>query len=208
VLKSATSPSRKTLVAIQRHRPKMTNHTDQNWKQFICTTLTKNHQFGLDKSFRKGDTDIEIYKQLIGDTETTLQVGYLSGDRLIYLHTYNTKTPGLNKNQIEYFNEHDFNSNESYGRPGLEFTKQNQEGVLNELQRGLDGQEVIFYKNGILSHSKLTIISDNETSNSFSHTYHFDKVSIWTRLKNKFSKQINHCETKEVELKQIFGGLK
>ena len=186
----------------------MTSDTDKNWKKFIFETLTKNKQFGLDKSFRKGDTDIETYRQLIGDTETTLQVGYLSGDRLIYLHTYNDKTPGLNKNQIEYFNEHDFNSNESYGRPGLEFNKQNQDGVLNELHQGLDGQETIFYKNGIPSHSKLTIVYDNEKNNSFSHTYRFEKVSIWTRLKNLFSKQVDNYETKEVDLKQIFGGLK
>ena len=186
----------------------MTSDIYKNWKEFIFATLTKNNQFGLDKSFRKGDTDIEIYRQLIGDTETTFQVGYLSDDRLIYLHTFNDKTPGLNKNQIEYFNEHDFNSNESYGRPGLKFTKQNQEGVLTELHEGLDGQEVIIYKNGVLSHSKLTILYDNETSNSFSHTYHFEKVTIWSRLKNMFNKQMNNYETKEFDLKQIFGGLK
>ena len=186
----------------------MTNETYKNWKEYIFATLTKSNQFGLDKSFRKGETDIEIYRQQVGDKETTLEIGYLSGDRLIYLHTFNDKTPGLNKNQFEYFNEHDFSENKSYGKPGLEFNKTNQQGILDQLKQGLDGNEIVYTKQGKLTHSKLTITYDREQKNSFTHTYRFDNISMWARLKNLFSKQVDNYESKEIELKEIFGGLK
>jgi hypothetical protein len=186
----------------------MTNKIYKNWKEFIYANMTKGNQFGLDKSFRKGETDIEIYRQQVNDKETTLEIGYLSGDRLIYLHTFNDKTPGLNKNQFEYFNEHDFSENESYGIPGLEFTETNQQAILDQLKQGLDGKEIIYTKQGKLTHSKLTIIYDNEKRNSFTHTYRFDNISIWARLKKLFNKQVDIYETKEINLKEIFGGLK
>jgi len=186
----------------------MTSDLYKNWKKFIYVTLTNNKQFGLDKSYRKNETEIEIYRQQIGDTETTLEIGYLSGDRLIYINTFNDKTPGLNKNQIEYFNEHDFSETESYGKPGLEFTKTNQQGILDQLYQGLDGKEIVYSKHGKLTHSKLTINYNKEESNSFTSTYRFDNISMWTRLKNVFSKQIDNYETKEINLKEIFGGLK
>ncbi len=174
----------------------------------MYSILTKNKQFGLDKSYRKNETEIEIYRQQIGDTETTLEIGYLPVDRLIYINTFNDKTPGLNKNQIEYFNEHDFSETKSYGKPGLEFTKANQKGILDQLKQGLDGKEIVYTNQGKLTHSKLTITYDIEQSNSFTHTYRFDNVSMWTKLKNLFSKEIDNYETKEINLKEIFGGLK
>jgi hypothetical protein len=186
----------------------MTNNNYKNWKEFINAALTKNKQFRLDNSFQKGQTDIEIYRQLLGDTETTLKIGYLAGDRLIYIDTFNDKTPGLNKNQIEYFNEHDFSESKSYGKPGLEFNEVNQQGVLDQLSKGLSGIEIIYLKDGKPSFSKLTIHYDNDENNSSTHTYNFDNISVWTRLKKMFNKQDKNYQTIEINLKNIFGGLK
>ena len=52
----------------------MKNETYKNWKEFIHATLTKSNQFGLDKSFGKGETDIEIYRQQVGDKEARLRI--------------------------------------------------------------------------------------------------------------------------------------
>ena len=186
----------------------MTNDKYKNWKEFINLTLTKNNQFRLDNSFQKNQTDIEIYRQQIGDTETTLKISYLAGDRLISIDTFNDKTPGLNKNKIEYFNEHDFSETKSYGKPGLEFNEVNQQGVLDQLSKGLSGIEIVYLKDGKPSFSKLTICHDNDENNSFTHTYNFENISVWTRLKSMFSKVDNNYQTIEINLKDIFGGLK
>ena len=186
----------------------MTKDNHKYWKEFINTLLTKNKQFRLDNSFQKDQTDIEIYRQQIGDTETTLKICYLAGDRLISISTYNDKTPGLNKSQIEYYNENDFSENKSYGKPGLEFNTVNQQGVLDQLTKGLSGVEEIYLKDGKPLLSKLTVHYDNDENNSYTHTYNFEKISVWTRLKNIFSKQDNVYQKTEINLRTIFGGLK
>ncbi len=186
----------------------MTNTTYKDWREFIYATLTKSNQFGLDKSYKKNETDIEIYRQQVGDKETTLEIGYLPGGRLIFLNTFNEKTPGLNKSQFEYFNEYDFSENKSYGNPGLKFTETNQQGILDQLKRGLNGKEIIYTKQGKLTHSKLSITYDNEQNDSFTSTYRFDNISMWARLKKLFNKQDDNYETNEIDLKDIFGGLK
>jgi hypothetical protein len=185
----------------------MKNDNYKNWKEFINATLTRNKQFRLDNSFQKNQTYIEIYRQQLGDTETTFEIGYLIGDRLIYIHTYNDKTPGLNKNQIEYFNEHDFSENESYGMPGLDFNEVNQQGISDQLKLGIRGTEIIYLINGKPSFSKLTICYGLDETNIFNHTYNFENISIWTRLKNMFKKQTNNYQEIEINLKNIFGGL-
>jgi len=180
----------------------------QNWKEFIFAILTNKNQFELDKSFKKGDTDIQVYRQKTGDAQTTLAVGYLSGDRLIYLNVYNDKTPGFNKSQTDYYNENDFAQNEAYGNPGLEFNKVNREGILNDLRQGYAGREILFYNNGKLSHSKVTIAYDQEKGINFYHNFRIDKSPILTKVKELFNKKVNNFEVKEIDLKEIFGGLK
>lgn len=187
---------------------KMTGDTYKSWKEFMYAILTENNQFRIENSFTKSETDIEIYRQYTGDKDTTLQIGYLEDDRLIYLHINNTQTPGLNKYQVEYYSEHDFEETESHGNPGLFFNETNRIGVLDELKNGLKGKEKVFFREGIPVFSELSIVLDQKQNINFKDTYNFENLSSWTRLLRLFKKQQVHYETKEIDLKTVFAGLK
>lgn len=178
----------------------------KNWKDFIFKILTKENQFILEKSFRKGSTESEIYRQLIENTETTLEFIYLEDGRLICFNIFNPETPGFNKSQIDYFDENDFKLNKTYGKPGLEFLQVNMDGIYGNLLRGIKGKEVLFYAGNKLSHSNVTRAYEPKFSETSWH--YFEKSSSWEKLKKLFSVKEIIYETREIDLNKIFSGIK
>lgn len=94
------------LATIQMlHSPK----SYEDWKDFFTKRLVDSGAFGLSETFSKGDTDIEIYSALRHNLETIIQVGYFSPMTLIYIHIFNSATPGKNRQQeIEHLYKYEF----------------------------------------------------------------------------------------------------
>jgi len=183
----------------------MSINKEENWKSFFKDKLKESNLYCRIDHGKHGDTDIEEYISINQNEKTKIKIGYL-GDKLIWMHFENPKTIGFTKQQeIEYFYANDFTENESYGNPGLEFNEINKNAINNQLDNGLKGAEVQFYKNGKLFKSKIYIDEQDE----YSTTINFEKKTFWENLKSLFKNSNNEIITeKRIELREIFGGIK
>ena len=164
--------------------------------------------FCLSKTFSKGDTDIEIYSALRHNLDTTIQVGYFSSMTLIYIHIFNSATPGKNRQQeIEHLYKYEFDDKKQYGPPGLDFTEINVQGISNLLDQGFNGSETIYYRNGKPIKSTLTTSYYPDSPQS-TITYRFHEEPLFKRLLNKILGQHNqYANIKTIDLQDIFSGL-
>ncbi|MGN6294259.1 MAG: hypothetical protein ACTHMV_16045 [Chitinophagaceae bacterium] len=180
----------------------------KDWKDFFTEKLVNTGAFQLASASSKGDTDIEIYSTLEGDSDTIIQVGYLSPVTLIYVHVLNPATPGKNRQQeIEHLYTYEFDTEKQYGPPGLDFNEINVQGISNYLDQGFNGIETIYYLNGKPVKSKLTT-SYYPDSPQNTVTYRFYTQSILQRLLSKvFGERNEYDEVKTVNLQDIFSGL-
>jgi hypothetical protein len=179
-----------------------------NWKDFFRKRLIESDFFSLTQSLTSGSTYIEIYASKKGDLQTTIEVGYLSDITLIYLNILNPNTPGHNRQQlIEHFYKNEFPSNESYGDPGLDFNEQNLEALYRQLSLGLNGKETLYYKNGKLIKSILTLTYGTHTQTSSIFTHYFTNVPFPVRLFKNLIGEKEKYDIKEVDLRLVFGGI-
>ena len=180
----------------------------EDWKDFFTKRLADTGAFRLSDTFAKGDTDIEIYAALRQNFDTTIQVGYFSPMTLIYIHIFNSATPGKNRQQeIEHLYKYEFDDVKQYGPPGLDFTDINVQGISNLLDQGFNGSETIYYRNGKPVKSTLTT-SYYPDSPQMTTTYRFDEEPLLKRLLNKILRRNNRYDTvKTIDLRNIFSGL-
>ena len=176
---------------------------NNSWKEYFKNKL-ENFYFRNELE-KDGGVIFENYSAKNTDDQTQIIVGYLD-DKLIILHFENPKSIGFTKQQeIEYFYANDFNENDSYGNPGLEFNENNVKAINKQLDFGLKGAEIQYFKNGKIIKSKIVIDQPNE----YSTTINFEKKSFWQNLKTLFKKEDYENITKEtIELNDIFGGIK
>jgi hypothetical protein len=184
------------------------NNTFLNWEDFFHKRLTRNGRFILDKTYSKGDTDMEIYTSQKGDLQTTIEVGYLSDVNLMYLNILNPNTPGHNRQQLmEYFYRYQFSPDKSYGGPGLEFNRENITALSARLSQGLQGKEILYYKNGTLIKSELRIIYGDYDQYPSNYRYRFKDSPFPIRVLRKLLGIKEKYEVKEVDLNQVFEGI-
>lgn len=183
--------------------------TYNDWRDFFTKRLVDSSAFCLSKSLSKGNTDIEIYTAKQGNPETSIEVGYFSSMRLIYVHILNPRTPGLKRQQeSEYFYKYEFDDIKQYGPPGLDFEEINIRGINSYLEQGFNGQETVYYKNGRPIKSQLTR-SYYPDSPENTITYHFDTASVWQRLWKKITGQEEKYDKIDtIDLREVFSGLK
>lgn len=186
------------------------NSTYEDWKDFFNKRLTSNEEFIMTHLSTKGNTEKEVYTQQIGNPLTTIEVSYLSRTSLIYIQILNPDTPGHNRQQeIEHFYKYSFSNDKTYGDPGLDFDIDNLKAIDRVLTNGLRGKEELFYKNGKLIKSKLSLQYGVYTQDySFTCTYRFSDDNFLIRqLKQLFGLKDKY-DIREVNLPSIFGGLK
>lgn len=177
---------------------------NNDWKDFINSTLLESKQFEK-KSFEiVGDTEVEKFS-LIKNPQTEIKVAYfLDDNRLIYFTFYNPTIPGYNKySENEYFYRYDFDEKESYGNPGLDFTEINRNGILSMLRNGLKGKEIQFLKDNKIVKSEVYL---SESKPNFHYSYYFKKRSLIERLFGKSIDKQKGIEKVEISLSEIFGG--
>jgi hypothetical protein len=178
----------------------------QNWRDYLNHLFTSNGQFQFTEKYLHNGTDIEIYHQQKGDKETQINVGYLIDGRLITLNIFNSKTPGHNAEQIEYFYENDFDETTRIGSVGLQYTEGNIKAITSALKAGLQGVERKFYRDNRLVFSKVyKPIGDN--AKMYSQMHYFAKRNMILRFVDKIFSSEKKYEIKDVELNKVFSGL-
>jgi hypothetical protein len=182
--------------------------TYDDWKDFFIKRLVDTGAFRKANTFSKGDTDIEIYSTQRGNLDTEIQVGYFSPMKLIYIHILNPLTPGKNRQQeIEHLYKYEFDKENRYGPPGLDFNGMNVQGISNYLDQGFNGSETVYYRKGKAIKSIVTTsyYPDSPTSTVI---YKFQEESIFKGIFNRLiGRQSRYEETKTINLRDIFGGL-
>jgi hypothetical protein len=173
------------------------------WKDFFSHEVGMSGHFELANSVTKGSTDIEVYRALTADLLTTIEVGYLNADLLIYMHILNPKTPAKNRQQqLEHFYQLQFVGDGDYGDPGLEFNICNVASIRRILQGGFYGEEKVYLKNGKPIKSILTTRyypdSPEET-----RTYNFSRGGLWEKL----FRSVHPDEVRRIDLRGVFPGL-
>ena len=178
----------------------------KDWNEFINKVLIQSGQFESPKTERKGETEIETFKSTDQNSMTEIRVGYLKENLLIYLQIFNPTIPGYNKFvEGDYFHQYDFSEEEkSYGHPALEFNESNREGIFKTLERGLCGTETQFILNGEI----LKSIVDTYDEPQYISRYDFTKRGFFKKLFSKRIEKIEGIEKKEIELNEIFSGIK
>ena len=181
----------------------------EDWRDLFKKKLSDTGHFNLSNTYSKGDADTEVYSALKHNPNTTIEIGYLSSMTLIYLHIFNPETPGKNRQQeIEHFYKYEFDPEKQYGPPGLEFNEINVKGISNYLDQGFNGLETVYYRKGKPIKSRVTT-SYYPDSPTHTLTYHFTEDPFYMRLVKKlFFKKEKYDEIRNVDLKNVFGGLK
>ncbi|MEP4534443.1 MAG: hypothetical protein ABJ004_15230 [Cyclobacteriaceae bacterium] len=173
-----------------------------NWQEHIESLL--NPKFERTPTGIHGETVTETYMSINPEDQTCIKVGYLTEGELIYIQFENPRTPGFTEQQNrEYFYRHTFDTNNTYGPPGLMFNKQNKEAIEQLLQTGLNGKEIQHYSNSELVKSEIFYSYGTSEPTEFGTTITFKKRSFWNRL---FSKADEPTTIKEIQLNEIFAG--
>ena len=173
----------------------------ENWKDFFEVKLEKSKLYEKIQLGKNGDTVDERFIPRNINDKTDILIGYLD-EKLLYWKFENPLTVGFNKQQdLEYFYRYDFTPDKSYGGPGLEFTKYNVNAINSQLENGLTGIEIQYFRNNKLLKSK--IISGEQSE--YSTTIDFQKRSFW---KNLFYKEKEEFIEKRIDLSEIYSGLK
>ena len=179
----------------------------QNWKEFFNRKFEESEKYLQAEQILKGDSLIEKYVSLNPNDKTEIKIGYLD-DKLIDWKFENPKTKGFNKQQeIEYLYRYDFTEGKSYGNPGLEFIEYNINVIRKQLEEGLRGKEIQYFKNGIHLKSEVYSYSYDNTK-TYPNTIYFEKRSFWSKFIGLFFKnKKENFEILEIDLKEIFSGI-
>ena len=179
----------------------------KNWKNYLRNLLLAKGQFTLFDTQHKGDTILEYFKQQIDDKETVIKVGHLKNGRLITLDITNPKTPGHNAEQIEYFYENDFDETKRFGSVGLTFSEANKNAITRILRTGIKGTERKYFVDNELQFSKV-IKPIGENEELIEGTHYFIDKNFWLRLLKKLVKPKKEYKVEEIDLTQIFKGVR
>lgn len=185
----------------------MTNQN--NWQDYLKNLLTQKGQFKLIDTTQKNQTTLELYQQRLGDTDTQINIGYLNDGRLIALGITNPKTPGHNEEQVEYFYENNFDETNKKGftKVGLLFNETNRSAIERILKSGLTGTESKYFIGNKLQFSKvIKPLGDSQELHSWTH--YFADNNFWFRLFRKIVKTKRDYVVDEIDLSNIFGGIK
>lgn len=150
----------------------------------------------------------EITKQeLLGETETitfvkekeSIKIGIIDKE-LIFIHRNHSETTGFNKYQeLEYYHEFDFHPEKDYGGPGLKFERNNIEGIINELQQGVRGEEIQFRTETKLVKSDVYLELE-EIGKTKIFSYKTKNAGIFKRMKQLLNKQQKGKNTEKIIL--------
>jgi len=181
----------------------------EDWKHFFTKKLLDSGEFFLLKTTSKGDTEIEIYSAIKGNPDTTIAVGYFSPMTIIYVHILNPATPGKNRQQeLEHLYTYEFDLKKQYGPPGLDFNEINVKGINNHLEQGFNGNETVYYRNGMLVFSRLTT-SYYPDSPKTTTSFRFTKEPLINHLfKKLLGIRDRYDEVKNIDLSSVFKGLR
>ncbi len=128
---------------------------------------------------------------------------------MIYLQILNPETPEHDKQQeIEHFYKYSFLNNNSYRDAGLDFENTNIEAINRLLTHGLKGEETVYYNNGTIIKSTLSLKYSTYLQYLFCQTYRFNDTILLVRLFKPLFGIKKKYEIKRVNLELIFGGLK
>jgi hypothetical protein len=180
-------------------------HPYINWKDFFKRRLTTVGTFFLSGHRKSEKAEVEIYSSLIPGFKTTVEVGFESPQRLLFLHILNPFTPALNRQQEGYFfGENDFYPHFDQNGTGLEFDDFNIRGIDDYLSHRFKGSETVYLRDGKVVKSILK--SDTLPWTHGTMTFHFEKiVSISTA--NEFSgEEVVYDKTIEIDLCEVYPG--
>jgi hypothetical protein len=180
----------------------------KSWQDYFKSIFAMTEEYERIEEGIRGQTIIEKYVPLDKNNKTEIRVGYLD-ETLIYWKFQNPLAEGFNGPQeLEYFYRYDFTPNQSYGDPGLEFIDINLRAIDKQLRHGLRGKEIQYYKDGKLIRSKI-LIEYNNNQEPYPLIIHFEKRDIWKKVVDLFAwnEKDQSFVIKEIDLKDIFGGL-
>jgi hypothetical protein len=182
----------------------------KDWRTYFKTRLTDSGQFIFENESHRGTTDTLIFRSIHTDNLTTIEIGILDNGDLIAFEIHNPRTPGFSEQQKrEYFYKYSFHPTDSYGGPGLEFIQLNIDHFDKLLEEGLRGKEVQYFKDRQLIKSEVFQFYAENGDNDFGTTIQFEKKGLWTKMMDAFkSKDELYDDKKEIELKEIFCGIK
>jgi hypothetical protein len=178
-------------------------HTHTDWKDYFKRKLTSSGTW-LQAAHNKQGVS-EIYTSVDISLRTTIEVGYESPRRLLFLHILSSFTPGMNKRQEHYsFDPNDIYPHFEQNGRGLEFDHFNLRGIDQFLSEGLKGSEIIYLLNGKPVKSVLK-------SNVFPYsqdifTYYFKKEFPVLLNSDKSEKETSFDQTIKIDLRDVFPG--
>ncbi len=187
----------------------LNGHTFLNWREYFTSIFASSNKYQrVDKGI-KGHTLIDNYIPIDKNDKTIIIVGFLE-DTLIYVQYDNPLTAGFSKQQeAEFFYQYDFTPSEVQGAPGLEFNQTNLQAINKQLEQGLRGKEIQYYKNDKLIKSELLLFYYNKEE-SYPLTHYFTERPLLSRLINFIFKRSDKeiYDKKEIDLSTVFCGLR
>ncbi len=176
---------------------------NNKWKDYLRTILEEGG-FVHATTVLKNETETETYIFKDKKLETSLKIGYLEDDLLIYLECKNPKFPGYTQYKTQdYFERYHFHSTETYGGPGLQFNEENRKGILEFLNSGIEGHEIQWFRGEEILKSTIWL-NDIE----FQESYDYTGRGFIKRLIGKKVEDWDGVEKRTLDLKELFGGLK
>jgi hypothetical protein len=170
--------------------------TYTNWNDYFKQKFTASRTFYLTGHRKEGKTEVEIYTSSIIGLKTTIEIGYASPLRLLFLRIFNPFTPGLNSQQRrQLFSRNDFYPHLDQDEEGLEFNNFNIRGIDEYLSKGFQGSETVYVRNGRPAKSILKSNTLPLSQNTL--TFYFEK-----------SAEENYDQTIEIDLNTIYMGSK
>lgn len=182
------------------------NKKFSDWREFLSWIFSNDRNIKKISEEKVADTFIEKYSYE-KNRDTIIKVGYIDNfQKLIYLQILNSNTPGFTRyqnNDLQYFEQGQYNRSPYYGGPGLDFDFINIKGVINDYLLGIEGKEVQYIKNDQVLRSQVIF------AHSKSLLYNFENISLAKRIlkRVKGTDKLTDLEKKEIKLNTIFDGL-
>lgn len=180
----------------------------ENWSEYFRWLFLTDGRFNPPKTATKNQANIETYTFQDDTVKTEIVVTFLKKNgKLIHYEIINPLTIGYTayqKKSSQYFEQGHFADPPEYGDPGLEFDLRNLNGIDEDLNVGLDGQEVQYISEGKIIKSKI-ILPDSSSP----YTYRFDGKGLLKRLVEKLRgvNEESGLVKNNIDLRDIFDGI-
>lgn len=179
-----------------------------NWSEYFQWLFSTDGRIKAPKTETKNQATIETYTFKDANRLTEIVVTYIENySRLIHYEIIEPVTVGYTAYQrksCQYFEQGHFADPPEYGDPGLVFDLRNLTGIDEELNAGLDGQEVQYLSEGKVMKSKIVRPGFSD------YTYRFDGKGLLKRFGEKLSgiDEEQGMTIRTINLKDIFDGIK